>query len=631
MKKITLAILIVSSLFSYSQERCATDLYSNLLEAKYPEYAVERQKVNSQTKKWIKNNPNISNKAIITIPVVVHVVWNTSTENISDAQIFSQIDVLNADFRRTNSDAINTPSVWQSVATDSEIDFCLATTAPNGVATTGITRTQTSQTSFSINGSDMKSSSSGGIDPWDQDDYLNIWVCDLSGGILGYATPPSNFNNPEDGVVIGYKYFGTIGTVQSPYNKGRTATHEVGHWLNLDHIWGGGGNCGNDNVSDTPTQEEENYSCPSFPHNANSCNTSNSSGDMFMNYMDYTNDACMNMFTSGQKTRMISAINQYRNNLLSHNLCSGVAPNASWNCINGACVDPANGNGTYSNYNNCVNSCNCLGISLPLYEDFQNSSLPANWIIENSDGDKTWELTNTAGYNSSSSVYINNADYGANGEYDDLISPTLNFSSLSSASLEFDYAYSLWTDPTSSQVWSDTLIILISSDCGVSWQNIWEKAGIDLVTTIPIFNEFAWNPSNNNDWNSIVINLNTYINQDDVLIKFRNVNQYENNLYLDNINIKSTPNSVEEVKIDHIVYPNPTNSHINIEITSSEFTDMELYVSNSIGQTVYSKSINSNRERIISINLKDFSEGIYFINLITSSGEQFTKKISYLK
>ena len=631
MKKITLAILIVSSLFSYSQERCATDLYSNLLEAKYPEYAVERQKVNSQTKKWIKNNPNISNKAIITIPVVVHVVWNTNTENISDAQIFSQIDVLNADFRRTNSDAINTPSVWQSVATDSEIDFCLATTAPNGVATTGITRTQTSQTSFSINGSDMKSSSSGGIDPWDQDDYLNIWVCDLSGGILGYATPPSNFNNPEDGVVIGYKYFGTIGSVQSPYNKGRTATHEVGHWLNLDHIWGGGGNCGNDNVSDTPTQEEENYSCPSFPHNANSCNTSNSSGDMFMNYMDYTNDACMNMFTSGQKTRMISAINQYRNNLLSHNLCSGVAPNASWNCINGACVDPANGNGTYSNYNNCVNSCNCLGISLPLYEDFQNSSLPANWIIENSDGDKTWELTNTAGYNSSNSIYINNADYGANGEYDDLISPTLNFSSLSSVSLEFDYAYSLWTDPTSSQVWSDTLIILISSDCGVSWQNIWEKAGIDLVTTIPVFNEFTWNPSNNNDWNSIVINLNTYINQDDVLIKFRNVNQYENNLYLDNINIKSTPNSVVDIKIDHIVYPNPTNSHINIEITSSEFTDMELYVSNSIGQTVYSKSINSNRERIISINLNDFSEGIYFINLITSSGEQFTKKISYLK
>ena len=180
-------------------------------------------------------------------------------------------------------------------------------------------------------------------------------------------------------------------------------------------------------------------------------------------------------------------------------------------------------------------------------------------------------------------------------------------------------------------MWSDTLIILISSDCGVSWQNIWQKAGIDLVTTTPIFNESTWTPSNNNDWSSVLINLNSYINQDDVLIKFRNVNQYENNLYLDNINIKSTPNYVEEVNINHIVYPNPTNSHINIEISSSEFTDIELYVSNSIGQTVYSKSINSNRERIISINLNYFSEGIYFINLITSSGELFTKKISYLK
>jgi len=268
---------------------------------------------------------------------------------------------------------------------------------------------------------------------------------------------------------------------------------------------------------------------------------------------------------------------------------------------------------------------------LPLYEDFQNTSLPVNWSIENNDGDKTWELTNTAGYNSSNAIYINNADYAANGEYDDFTSPTLDFSSLSSASLEFDYAYSLWTDPTSSQVWSDTLIILISSDCGVSWQNIWEKTSLDLVTTTPIFNAFTWTPSNNNDWSSVVINLNAYINQDDVLIKFRNVNQYENNLYLDNINIKSTPNSIQEVKIEHIVYPNPTNSVINIDITSSKFNDIELYLSNSIGQIVYSESINSNTERIITINLNDFSEGIYFVNMITSTGKLYTKQVFYLK
>ena len=604
MKKITLAILLVSSLFSYSQERCATDMYSDLLEKKYPEYGIERQKVNYQTKKWMKNNPIISGKSIITIPVVIHVVWNTNNENISDAQIFSQMDVLNADFRRTNSDASNTPSIWQSIAADSEIDFCLATTDPNGAATTGITRTETSQTSFSINGSDMKSSSSGGIDPWNQDDYLNIWVCDLSGGILGYATPPSNFNNPEDGVVIGYKYFGTSGTVQSPYNKGRTATHEVGHWLNLDHIWGNGGNCGNDNVSDTPTQEEENYGCNniSFPHNANSCNTSNSNGDMFMNYMDYTNDACMNMFTLGQKTRMISAINQYRDNLLNHNLCSGTTPPVV-----------------------------CTGIFLPILEDFQNNSLSTNWSIVNSDNDKTWDITNLAGFNSSSSIYINNEDYSANGEIDDLVLPILDLSSSSSIDLTFDYAYSLWTDPSSNPNYSDTLQILVSTDCENTWQKIWEKAGADLVTTTPIFAGAAWVPSSNNDWNSESIDLNNFSNEDDFVIKFRNINDYENNLYLDNINVKSTPNTVEEVKIEHIIYPNPTNSYINIEITSSKFNDIELFVSNSIGQTVYSETINSNGERIITINLNDFSEGIYFVNLITSTGELYTKQISYIK
>ena len=112
------------------------------------EDGVEREKVNVQTLKWIKDNPDHNEKTIITIPVVVHVVWNTNAENISDAQIFSQIDVLNADFRRTNTDAINTPNVWQNIAIDSEIDFCLANIDPNGSATNGITRTQTSQTSF---------------------------------------------------------------------------------------------------------------------------------------------------------------------------------------------------------------------------------------------------------------------------------------------------------------------------------------------------------------------------------------------------------------------------------------------------------------------------------------------------
>jgi hypothetical protein len=543
MKNFLVVLLLLISFNCISQQRCHTTEYEENLKNQYSQYKEERKKVNKETNHWIKNNYNNEN-SIVTIPVVVHVVWNTTQENISDQQIFSQIDVLNADFRRTNIDAIMTPTVWTSIAADTEIEFCLATLDPNGTFTSGITRTQTSQTSFSIQADAMKSTSTGGIDPWDQDNYLNIWVCDLSGGILGYATPPSSFNNPDDGVVIGYNYFGTLGTVQAPYNKGRTCTHEVGHWLNLDHLWGSGGNCGNDNVNDTPTQEEENYNCPAFPHNANSCGTSNSSGDMFMNYMDYTNDGCMNLFTLGQKARMIAAINQYRINLLNNNLCNTNPPIPSWNCINGNCIDPQNGNGTYSDINNCIASCFCAAISPPLSEDFQ-TGLPG-WTIINNDGSDTWELTNTSGYNSSSSIYINNAEYSANGEIDDLVLPTLDLTSFSSIYLTFDYAYSLWTNPSSAQNWSDTLKIYISQDCGNTWQLIWEKAGLDLVTTSPVYNSFSWNPTSNNDWESEVIDLSIYSNEDDFSIKFRNINQFENNLFIDNINLWDNNTSIND-------------------------------------------------------------------------------------
>lgn len=545
MKKLLIIALLFFTFQCMSQQRCSTNKHVEILNIKYPQFLEARKNVNLQTKNWIKNNINSKSQTIITIPVVVHIVWNTNQENITDQQIFSQIDVLNADFRRTNIDAIMTPSVWNNVAADTEIEFCLATVDPNGAFTSGITRTQTSQISFSIQTDNIKSTSSGGIDPWNQDDYLNIWVCDLSGGILGYATPPSSFNNPDDGVVIGYKYFGTLGTVQSPYNKGRTATHEVGHWLNLDHIWGNGGNCGNDNINDTPTQEEENYSCPAFPHNPNSCGTSNSSGDMFMNYMDYTNDACMNLFTLGQKTRMTAAINQYRPNLLNHNLCSNTPPVPSWNCLNGNCIDPLNGNGTYLDINNCLAACFCAANTPPLYENFQ-SGLP-NWVIINNDADDTWELTNSAGFNSNSSIYINNAEYSTNGEYDDLVLPTLDLTSYSSIYLTFDYAYSLWTNPSSNPNWSDTLQIYISEDCGNSWQKIWEKAGLNLVTTLPSFNGFSWTPNNNNDWSSENIDLSNYTNQDDIALKFRNVNQYENNLFIDNINLSENNTSISQL------------------------------------------------------------------------------------
>jgi hypothetical protein len=323
MKNLFILLLASITLISNAQIRCGTEAHTLEMIEQYPDYAKAKSKVNTETENWIANNPNYQTKTIISIPVVVHVVWNTTAENISDAQIISQIEILNNDYRRTNADAINTPSVWQGIAADCEIEFCLATTDPNGDATTGIDRVNTTQTSFGMSGDPVMSVSSGGAAPWNQDDYLNIWVCDLGSGLLGYASPPSSWSNPTDGVVIGYKYFGNTGTAQPPYHKGRTATHEVGHWLNLDHVWGAWGSCGNDQVSDTPKQEMENYSCPSFPLHPNACSTTNANGDMFMNYMDYTNDACMNLFTTGQKDRMISAINQYRSNHLTQTICNG--------------------------------------------------------------------------------------------------------------------------------------------------------------------------------------------------------------------------------------------------------------------------------------------------------------------
>ena len=283
-----------------------------------PSLIQKMQNQEIQIQQWILNNTSMENTSVITIPVVVHVVYYNNTENISDNQIFSQIDILNEDFRRLNADTTNTPTGFLPVAADCEIEFCLAQKDPNGNTTTGITRTQTSQTSFSTN-DDVKYTASGGHDAWNTSEYMNIWVCDISGGILGYAQFPGG-NPNEDGIVVDYQYFGNIGTASSPYDLGRTATHEVGHWLNLRHIWGDS-NCGNDFCNDTPEHDGSNYGCPSYPHTS-SCSGNGPFGDMFQNYMDYTNDACMNIFTLDQKARMIAAINTSRQGLLTSNGCN---------------------------------------------------------------------------------------------------------------------------------------------------------------------------------------------------------------------------------------------------------------------------------------------------------------------
>lgn len=226
----------------------------------------------------------------IVIPVVVNVLYNTTAENVSDAQIQTQIDVLNNDYNALNSEYSSVPSLFSGVKASVGIKFQLST----------IIRKYTKKTSFRADDS-MKKSSRGGIDPTDATQNLNLWVCDLSSGLLGYAQFPGG-STATDGVVIDYQAFGTIGTAASPFDLGRTATHEVGHWMNLRHIWGDA-TCGTDYVADTPSHNTANYGCPSYPHYSTCTGTP---VEMTMNYMDYTDDACMYMFSAGQKDRMLA-------------------------------------------------------------------------------------------------------------------------------------------------------------------------------------------------------------------------------------------------------------------------------------------------------------------------------------
>ena len=295
------------------------------LAARDPEYRRRQRELELETRQYIARYArNNLRSGVIRIPVVVHVVWHTAAQNISDAQIQSGLDVLNADFRRLNADAGSVPAVFAGVAADCRIEFALAVRDPNCNTTTGITRTNTAITGFTgVTASDerMKSTASGGHDPWDVTKYLNMWMVNYVDGTLGYGTFPSMPANIQ-GLVCDFRAFGTIGTAtgNAPYNLGRTATHEVGHWLNLLHIWGDddnapSGTCsGSDECADTPNQAIENFGAPAFPHV--SCGNG-PNGDMFMNYMDYVDDAAMFMFTLDQAVRADATLAISRTGILA--------------------------------------------------------------------------------------------------------------------------------------------------------------------------------------------------------------------------------------------------------------------------------------------------------------------------
>lgn len=316
-------LLIVAAIPALAQRACIASQYKNFVIANNRMAEMSIKLAEQQVQATLKKQKQFllrdtTANETINIPVVVHVLFNTAEQNISNAQILSQLTALNNDFSNQNTDKTNRPSVFDNVAADTRIRFCLAQVAPNGKATRGIIRKQTNMAVFSADDA-AKSSVRGGDDAWDSKKYLNIWVCNLGGRTLGYSSLPGSPAN-VDGVVIGYDVFGTVGNLRPSFNKGRTASHEVGHWLGLKHLWGDI-DCGDDGADDTPKQKNYNFGCPSFPH-ATDCSP-DANGDMFMNYMDFTDDACMNMFTIEQKKRMraLFATGNARNSFLASFAC----------------------------------------------------------------------------------------------------------------------------------------------------------------------------------------------------------------------------------------------------------------------------------------------------------------------
>ncbi|MEO8260098.1 MAG: zinc metalloprotease [Acidobacteriota bacterium] len=281
---------------------CGAMAVHMMLLEQFPSYRARQFKLEQDTAKRRAAPFSLQKVAIVTIDVVVNVVFQTAEQNISDAQIKSQIAVLNRDFSAKNPDRSKVPTPWQGLVTDAKIQFRLDRT----------TRTRTAVKSFGADDG-VKRAAAGGIAPVQPQKFLNFWVCPLGGGLLGYAQFPGG-PAATDGVVINYKAFGTSGTAQAPFNLGRTATHEVGHYFNLRHIWGDTEDCsGSDMVADTPNTAKPNFDKPTFP--IVTCNNG-PNGDMFVNYMDYVDDDTMFMFTAQQVTRMRTALEGPRSGLI---------------------------------------------------------------------------------------------------------------------------------------------------------------------------------------------------------------------------------------------------------------------------------------------------------------------------
>jgi hypothetical protein len=313
---IQLNFLFLSGVIAQSQFNCKShDVFMRQMNVD-PEFRRNQQQLEEETKIFM-DNKSVSRPSSTTpyiIPVVFHIIYTTSAGNISDAQVMDQIAILNKEYPRQQADTVLTPAAFKPLAAGFNVEFRLATIDPNGHCTNGINRIYNTLSNCSFNDDDVKA-----LSYWPSTSYLNIWVVESmhyanSMSCVGgaYATFPGGAAN-LDGINIRGDLISNIGTATTNSGwgnfKGRYLVHELGHWFNLRHIWGDA-TCGNDMVNDTPPAVTNNSGCPTFPHNPfNSCAGSGPDGEMYSNYMDYSNGPCLNIFTAGQVARMTACIN----------------------------------------------------------------------------------------------------------------------------------------------------------------------------------------------------------------------------------------------------------------------------------------------------------------------------------
>lgn len=674
-------------------EPCGMNPVRQAAEQANPLLSTQRLQLEHQLQQFLQNvNRNTYlGDSVVTIPVVFHVLYHTDTENIPDSLIYSQMNVLNEDFARMNADTVILPDYFKPLSGNPKLQFCLATRDPQGNPTNGITRTYTDKLFFRTSGTtsnyalltQMHFDQTGGKNIWNRDHYLNIWVCNLESqsGVLAWAYLPGA--DPEvDGIVCRYNYVGRPTIAGSPYQYGRTLTHEIGHWFNLWHTFDNtdNGECSDDFVADTPSQEEANFGCPTFPHS-----TCDNVSDMYMNYMDYADDECgKNIFTIGQSERMRATIALMRPRLLQSLGCQGVAANDvtvtdvypnvpycyatvapitaniknlgttlltsvtinyridgieqtpySWTgnlatnqeatAILLGTPEMFNGLHTLEVYTTMPNGQNDAfpqndqyhqvfsvgdGVDLPYLQTFDSSYIEQGWTIFDSADAVPWQWVKEAIgsdglINPSMTIKHEFHDYfNVLNSFDDLFMPVINLRTVEDATLEFDVSYAYLDDLV------DRLAIDVSTDCGATYVEVYNKAGEELST------RSTETPQTANDWRTETVSLNDFVGQN-LLVRFRTTTGGGNWLFIDNVSINGTPLGQDAVLPEPSIrlVPNPAKEQLTVFLPSPTHNGT-VSVTNMLGQKVLEQEVKNTAS--IQLRIIDLPSGVYFLSYATA-------------